>query len=717
MTTLESTNIELMKLYVGISGVRVDNERFASYAEGQVAFDEDEMLEMLSFFGFDAVIKKIKPAKITKLPLPILCFTKDESLIIIGKIEGENALIQGAEDTAPRQVDTKELYLLLDGRVIETKKKKTIKNGDTEEIKFGIWWFINSIKKHKTVLSEVLLASLFVQIFALLTPLIFQVIIDKVLTHRAMSTLDVMVTALVAISVFEVALGAMRHYIFSHTTNRVDLELGSKLFTHILRLPLAYFNSRRSGDTVARVRELDNARNFLMGPALTGWLDLVFAVVFLAVMFYYSPVLTFIVLATLPVFFGASFIVTPILRQKLEDKFALGAENQAFLVETVTAMEAIKSAAVEQRWQKEWTGRMAEYSESSFHAGHTANVTNQFIGLVSKILTAILLWVGAKLVIDGDLSVGGLIAFNMLAGRVNAPILKLSSLWQDFTQMKVSVSRLSDIMDSKAEGYHGVERTALPPLEGKISFESVSFRYKPNAAESLCDVSFEIYPGEIIGVVGVSGAGKTTIMRLIQRLYTPQTGRILVDGIDVNTVDGTWLRRQIGVVAQDAVLFNRSVRENIAFSSPSMDISQIIEAAKLAGAHDFILELPEGYDTLIGERGGLLSGGQKARLAIARALASEPKILLLDEATAALDYEAEFAIHDQMAQICKGKTVIIAAHRLSTLRLADRILVIDRGRLIETGSHAELIMQNGKYGSLYRAHGILESNQKEVVNG
>jgi subfamily B ATP-binding cassette protein HlyB/CyaB len=475
-----------------------------------------------------------------------------------------------------------------------------------------------------------------------------------------------------------------------------------------MHLPLNYFESRRSGDTVARVRELENARSFLTGQALTSWLDLFFAVVFLAVMFYYSPTLTFIVLASLPVFFCASLVITPLLRGKLEDKFALGAENQAFLVETVTSMETLKSHAVEPQWQREWDKRLADYVNAAFEAGHLANATNQFISLASKLLTVILLWVGARLVIDGELTVGGLIAFNMLSGRVNAPILKLASLWQDFTQMKVSMARLADIMDAQPEPAFRPDRVAPPEMRGAIEFDHVGFRYSPKSPEILKDLSFTVQPGEVVGVVGVSGAGKTTLMRLIQRLYTPEQGRVMVDGMDLALADTAWLRRQMGVVGQDTALFNRSVFDNIAFGDPSMGIEQVMRCAQLAGAHEFILQLPLGYDTLIGERGSKLSGGQRARIAIARALATNPKVLLLDEATAALDYESERAIHDNMTQICAGRTVFIVAHRLPTLRLANRILVLDAGRVVEVGSHAELIQKQGRYASLYKAHQVLE---------
>ena len=674
-----------------------------------------ELLQALDALGFDARLRQGKIAALNSVTWPAFVPTGDGGLMLVGKVDSNGgAVIQLAGDAQPKQVSASEFNDLFDGQWIEASVKRSIPQADKSATgsaikeKFGVAWFWEALKKYRGLMAEILLASLFLQVIALVTPLIFQVVIDKVLTHRSMSTLDVMVVALLGVSIFEVLLGAARHYLLSHTTNRIDVELGAKLFRHMLHLPLSYFESRRSGDTVARVRELENARNFLTGQALTSWLDLLFTVVYLGVMLYYSIALTLVVLLALPILFGASAIVTPLLRKRLEDKFALGAENQAYLTETVSSMETLKSHAVEPQWQREWEKRLASYVQTSFEGGHIGNATNQFIGMTSKLLTVLLLWLGAKLVIDGELTVGGLIAFNMLAGRVNAPILKLSSLWQDFTQMKVSIKRLADIMDATPEPAFQPHRTTPPALEGRITFEHVSFSYAPNAPDVLTDLSFDIVPGEIVGLVGVSGAGKTTLTRLIQRLYTPQSGRVLVDGMDLNLVDTSWLRRQIGVVGQDTLLFNRSVRENIALADPSLSIETIMHSAQLAGAHDFILQLPQGYDTVIGERGSKLSGGQRARIAIARALSTDPKLLLLDEATASLDYESERLIHDNMTAIAQGRTVIMVAHRLSTLRMANRILVLENGRLIEAGAHARLMNDGGRYATLYRAHQVLD---------
>jgi len=708
----DSANLDLLRLFAQLNGLSLDAQQLAHYFSNPAKpMGLPEMIRALHDLEFDASMETGKLVQLAAGMLPLIAEGNDGRFLLLGRIDAGQVIVQVAGERQPRQMSLEAFGSLWTGRWIKAARRISIhEQNRTEAHKFGVSWFWQALRKYRRLMGEVLLASLFMQIFALITPLFFQVVIDKVLTHRSLSTLDVMVVAMVGVAIFEVVLSGMRHYLFSHTTNRIDVELGAKLFRHLMHLPLSFFESRRSGDTVARMRELENARNFLTGQALTSWMDLLFAIVFLGVMFYYSPTLTFVVLAALPIFFGASLLITPLLRKKLEDKFALGAENQTFLVETITAMETLKGQAVEPQWQRDWERRLGDYVNVAFHSGHLGSATNQFISLTSKLLTVILLWAGARLVIDGDLTVGGLIAFNMLSGRVNAPILKLASLWQDFTQMKVSIKRLADIMDAPAEPAFQPTRATPPNIRGDISLRDVSFRYRQDGPDVLDAVTVDVAAGEIIGLVGVSGAGKTTLVRLLQRLYTPQRGRILVDGIDLNLVDTSWLRRQIGVVGQDNILFNRSVRDNIALANAQLPMEEIMNAAKLAGAHEFILELPEGYDTVIGERGSKLSGGQRARISIARALVTNPRLLLLDEATAALDYESERVIHDNMADICRGRTVFIVAHRLSTLRLANRILVMERGKIIETGHHQELVSRRGRYFDLYNAHQVLEGS-------
>lgn len=712
----DRAHLVLLRLFVQLQGLPLDMQQL----EHALAGDSQPraisaVTGLLQSVGLVPDLRTGRWAQLAQAVLPVMAQRSDGQWMLVGQMQDDKAAVQLAGHAQPVNLTRQEFEQVWTGTWIAAPRARargvTGEGGEAGEgaaRKFGMDWFWTSLGRYKLLLGEVLLASLFVQVFSLLTPLIFQVVIDKVLTHRTLGTLDVMVIALLGVSIFEAVLSAMRQYLLSHTTHQVDAQLGGRLFSHLLRLPLAYFEARRTGETVARVQELENARNFMTGQALSSGLDLLFAVVFLAVMFSYSPTLTFMVLAALPVLFAASWITAPLLRRKLEDKFSLAAENQAFLAETVGAMETLKSQAVEPQWQREWERRLGEHAQTAFHSSRVASASSQFVGLSSKLLTAALLYFGARLVIDGQLSVGGLIAFNMLAGRVNAPILKLASLWQDYTQAKVSVRRLADIMDAPAEPPFKPGRSAQGALRGAVAFESVSFRYTPERSDVLRDLSFQVQAGEVIGVVGVSGAGKTSLVRLLQRLYVPQRGRILVDGMDLGLLDAAWLRSQIGVVGQDALLFNRSVRENIALGNPQMSMERVVEAAELAGAHEFILEMPDGYDTLIGERGGRLSGGQRARVAIARALATQPRLLLLDEATAQLDYESERAIHDRMAQICAGRTVFIVAHRLPTLRMANRIMVLDRGGVAETGTHAQLMAKQGRYASLYRAQQVMD---------
>ncbi|MBR0753290.1 type I secretion system permease/ATPase [Bradyrhizobium jicamae] len=657
-----------------------------------------EILRCAKEYGLKARAQRSSWNRLAVTPLPGIALLRDGGFLILGKIVDDKLLVQRPLSPQPETMTQTELEAIWDGDIILMTRRASLTDLSR---RFDISWFVGAIHKYRRLLGEVLVASFFLQFFALISPLFFQVVIDKVLVHRSMSTLDVLVIGLVALTVFEAILDTLRVYLFAHTTNRIDVELGARLFRHLMALPIAYFQARRVGDSVARVRELENIRQFLTSSALTLVIDLLFTVVFLAVMFYYSTTLTVIVLASFPFYIGISAFAAPLFRRRLDEKFNRGAENQAFLVESVTGVETLKAMAVEPQMQRRWEEQLAGYVAASFRVLSLNNTASQAVQMINKLVVAATLYFGARLVIGGDISVGELVAFNMLAARVSAPVLRLAQMWQDFHQARLSVDRLGDVLNTIPEPSFSPGRAALPPIRGQVTFDHATFRYRIDGPEVLHNVSFNVHPGQVVGIVGSSGSGKSTITKLIQRLYVPESGRVLVDGVDLAMVDLTWLRRQIGVVLQENVLFNRSIRENIALADPAMPMERVIEAATLAGAHDFILELPEGYDTVVGERGSSLSGGQRQRIAIARALITDPRILILDEATSALDYESERAIQQNMKRIAAGRTVFVIAHRLSTVRNANRIITLEHGRIVEDGSHDELIRSNGRYANLH----------------
>ena len=694
------TGLNCLVLMARFHGLAAESQQLNhQFSINNAPFTQREILRAAQFIGLKAKSVQTNITQLVKMPLPAIARYKDGRYIVIAKYAEDKVLIQDPLENRPQALPLELLEQAWSGELILIAKRAPFLS---EQQKFGFKWFIPAIVKYKKLFGEVLLISCFLQLFGLITPIFFQVVMDKVLVHRGFTTLDVLAIGFFAIIVFEVVMGGLRTYLFAHTTNRIDVALGAKLFRHLMALPLSYFEARRVGDSVARVRELENIRNFITGSALTLVIDLAFTVVFIAVMYYYSPILTWIVLASIPFYILLSIIITPILRHRLNEKFARGAENQSFLVESVSGMQTIKSQAVEPQMQNRWEQQLASYVDASFKSSNLNNIASQAAQFISKLVMLLIIWEGAHLVIAGELTVGMLVAFNMLASRVSGPVLKIVQLWSDFQQAGISVERLGDILNTKTEPGYNPNRSSLPQLNGDVKLDHVTFRYNPEGREVLKDISLHAKPGEVIGIVGRSGSGKSTLTKLIQRLYVPEGGQVLVDGVDLVMVDTNWLRQNIGVVLQENFLFNRSVRENIALANPGLPMEAVIHAAQLAGAHEFILELPQGYDTTIEEQGANLSGGQKQRIAIARALITNPKILIFDEATSALDYESEHIIHNNMRSICEGRTVFIIAHRLSAVRNANRIVVIDKGRIVEEGAHQQLIKLNGHYAKLWQ---------------
>ena len=667
---------------------------------GRTANAEDivrgaNVLEMKS-----RILRNVTAARLVVVPYPAILALEDGGFAVLGagSAKGRVRLIDPISRTA-EDLTAEEARALSSGEVVLIARR--LGGAGVDPNAFGFRWFLPSILRYRKPLMQVVAASLFVQLFALVTPIFFQLVVDKVLVHKGMSTLVVLIVGMVTLGLFEAILQFLRTYTLTHTTNRIDVELGRRLFHHLFRLPLAYFETRPAGQTLARVRELENIRNFLTGQGLTAALDLVFTLVFFVVMFIYSAKLTLIVAGSIPVYVAIAALIRPTLRDQINEKFNRGARSQQFLTESIVGAQTLKAASVEPMMQSQWEERLAAYVRTSFDVGVLGALGQNLVQYVSKVSTALILFVGAQSVIDGTMTVGELIAFNMIASQCVQPILRLSQLWQDFQQVQISVARLGDILNAPPEPTPQ-SLLNLPPPRGAIELRNVTLRYRPDAPDALRSVTLSIDAGEVIGVVGQSGSGKSTLTKVIQRLYSPQLGQVMLDGVDIAQLDPNWLRRQIGVVLQENLLFNRTIHENIALGDPAMPRGFVMQASRLAGADEFIALLPRGYDTMIEERGANLSGGQRQRIAIARALATNPRILIFDEATSALDYESERIVQENMRAITRGRTVIIIAHRLAAVRPCTRIVAMHRGAIVEVGTHDDLLTrEDGLYARLW----------------
>jgi HlyB family type I secretion system ABC transporter len=648
--------------------------------------------------GINAQMVKIPVSAISKLQTPLL-ITWQDRLAIVYEITPQE-LTLGIPESGIRRYkpaafadiwgDVGDVLLLA-------------RNNNTPAEKFGIKWFIPAIQKHKRVLIEVLIASLFVQIFGLANPLLTQLIIDKVIGNNSVTSLNTFGTLLVVLAIVEAVLTTLRTNLFVDTTNRIDLVLGAQIIDRLFRLPLKYFEKRPVGELATRINELENIRQFLTGTALTVVLDAIFSVVYIAVMIAYSWLLTIIALATLPAFILLTWIVSPIVRGQLRTKAERNAEAQSYLVEVIGGIQTIKAQNIELRSRWQWQTKYARYVSAGFKTALTSTTASSISGFLNKLSGLLLLWVGTFLVLDKHLTLGELIAFRIIAGYTTQPLLRLVQLWQNFQETALSLERLSDILDTPQEvDEDNINNITMPLIQGHVKIENLTFSFPGTHVNQLNNVSAEFQAGQFVGIVGLSGSGKSTLMKLIPRLYQINSGRIVIDKYDITKTELYSYRQQIGMVLQDTLLFSGTIQENIALTNPDATSEAVIAAAKVAAAHDFIMELPNGYNTKVGERGAALSGGQRQRIAIARTVLQQPRLLILDEATSALDYDSERQVCLNLAQTFKHQTVFFITHRLSTIRMADVILMMDKGSIVETGTHRELMALRGRYYCLYQ---------------
>ena len=655
-----------------------------------------EIREAAAYIGLKSQVTRVKSNELDTLPLPVLIEIDNSWKVLTKSADGSSLLydpatqlVQQSEQSPNSHSSTYKVMLVADERL------------NSKEVKFGLNWFAPSIWRQKSQMRDVFFYAIALQIFALVSPMLFENVIDKVLVGRSLSSLHVLAIAMLALAIAEPAYSYLRNTVFGHLASQVNAELSGRLYRHLVGLPLNYFKQRQTGQIIARVREMAQIRQFLTGSTLMMLLDLIFVTVFLAVMFHYASTLTWLVIGSLVVYFVLWLIAGPLIRKKVESEYESDANTTTFLTEAISGIETIKTTATEHRFLDQWKRILSQQLNRSFDAQKSGLVAGQAIALVQKLTAALLLWWGVSAVLNGEITPGQLVAFNILAGHVTQPVLRLAQIWQDFQHTLIALRRLGDILDEPRENSkQGL--ASVPELEGGIEFNNIRFRYHEDAPEVLANLSLKIKPGQLIGVTGPSGSGKSTLTRLLQRLYVPQHGQVLVDGMDLAIADPVSLRRNMSVVLQESILFSGSVADNIRLCQPQASDEEIRHAAQLAGALEFIEGLPHGFNQPVGEKGAALSGGQRQRIALARALLVNPRILLLDEATSALDYHSEAAIMSNMDDICRGRTVISIAHRLNTIRHADNIFVLDKGQVTESGTHDELIAQQGLYAKLWQ---------------
>ncbi len=706
MSTFLHTNLHCLALVARHHGVDLSPERLQhDYAVDERPVETRQLLRMAKDAGLRARQIKLSWTSLLQLgeAFPVLAELDNGNWVVIaGPAMGEEeAKIRVLDPLAERPdfilLNQEQFIRSWRGSVVMMKRNFGINDADQP---FGFRWFIPEIIKQRSFFRDVALAAIVLYGLGLMTPIFFQLVIDKVLVHQSYATLTVLTIGIAIALVFDAAFSFLRRYLLLYATNRIDIRVATRTFGHLLNLPIALFEQASAGVLVKHMQQTGRIREFLTGRLFLTLLDGVSLLVFIPILLLYSVKLTLVVIGFAALVGLVVMLLVGPFQRRLQALYKAEGDRQALLVETVHGMRTVKSLALEPRQRRAWDDYSAQSISVRFRVEKISTAAQSMTGLLEKLMSVAIIGLGALDVFNGAMTIGALVAFNMLAGRVSGPLVQIVTMVHEYQEVALSVRMLGEIMNQRPE-QAGRGRGIRPHLRGNIEFDKVTFRYGPDGPPALDDVSFSIPAGSVFGVVGKSGSGKTTITRLIQGLYQNQQGIVRMDGYDSREIDLVHLRTSTGVVLQDNFLFRGTVRENIAAAKPDASIEEIMEAARIAGAEEFIERLPRGFDTMLEENASNLSGGQKQRLAIARALITDPKLLILDEATSALDPDSETIIRQNLSQIAAGRTVVIVSHRLSTLVDADAILVVERGKIADIGRHDQLVTRCMTYRHLW----------------
>ena len=684
----------------------------------------EELLAVALAEGLRAELRDLSPDDLPRLggAFPVLAFLRDGSaLVLAGCRPSEGGLLVDVVDPVklPPSRDTMPLAGLTERWAGRAMLLKRVYRVTDEHQPFGLGWFVPEILRHRREFADAAVAALMLYVLALAMPIYFQIVIDKVLTHKGLATLQVLSYGMLAALAFEAGFTYLRGVLLLHAAARIDVRVASRTFARLTSLPLRFFGHSRVGVLIQHMQQADKIREFLSGKLFFTLLDGAALLVFIPVLFFYSVQLTCLVLALSLALGVLLAIIIPFFRTRLAALYRAEGERQSYLVETIRGMETVKALSLEPVRRRGWEDAAARAVAMRFGVGKLGNAATAGVGFLEKVMILCIPWIGVSLVFDGSLSVGALIAFQMLAGRVTQPLVQFVSLLQEYQEKALAVKMLAAIMNEPPERA-GSGEGVRPRLTGEVVLDGLTFRYgaASDGAAALSGVTARFAAGAMIGVAGRSGSGKSTLARLIQGLYPPTDGSLRLDGHDMRELDIGHVRRQIGVVLQESFLFTGTVRDNIAMARPTASLDEVVWAARLAGAEEFIRRLPRGYDTPLEENGSNLSGGQRQRLAIARALLTNPRILILDEATSALDAESEAIVQDNMTRIGQGRTTIIISHRLSMLAGADAILVLDGGKAIDFAPHTELLKRCSVYRDLWNSqnrHLVPKATPPQVI--